>query len=843
MLMFVKIFMKRSLFLRFKRGWVVQPGVGWLGLMVLGAGMGLGLCGVRSDEAPVISGIAVGNGQKVIRFQPFPAAQEYRILSSPTASGPYAADGSGTVSGVNWAAPLTTPIGFYRLQVTQLSSNEVWTANALNRLAYGPSPDDLDWVRSVGPQAWVAQQLAPESIVESLPFDTVSAPGSTNGWQYVTVTGTGSSSKLYIYLNVAGEGWIDDVRLVAGTVAGVGANLLRNGDFESPLNTNDWAVAANHIQSAVVTDVAKSGGSSLHLVASSGGTTESSAIVQTITPDLSTTAKYTLSYWYLPSTNKLSSVTVRLSGSGVTSTPLPLPSLLTRLEYTSASIDDLRAWHIQRAIRSKRQLLEVLLQFLENHFVTEYSKSYDFINRYLNDGTQIGQIAASFEYKENRRWRQALLNPQCTFLDLLRVSAESPAMIIYLDTVDSKGNGSNIANENYARELLELFTFGVDNGYDQNDIVVLSRAWTGWAVNIVDATNEFNPFVKRTTNHPTGTANAVTNLIGVWAFNYNPDVHNNTAKTIFPGKKVPDRFGPPYAGRSYEITLPVRAGTNGATNGINDGYEILAHLANQPFTQEFISVKLCRLFVGDNFATGYDFTDPGLTAEGRLVRDCMAAWESSNPKGQIRPVLATIFNSDLFRSSRSSMQKVKTPLEFLASAVRALSSGKADGTNTATTDGAFSAALNRMGAMKLFDRDTPDGYPEAAAPWISAGTLAERLRWVQNFLMPVSARGGVGDVSAATYADPVGLLRLRVPADRLADPTAVADYFIGTLYPAEGKANLDVYRSIALQFLNSGDDGKSASAFSSLAVSSAAYDTRVRGMVAMLMTLPRFHEQ
>src|SRR5207249_9767380 len=62
---------------------------------------------------------------------------------------------------------------------------------------------------------------------------------------------------------------------------------------------------------------------------------------------------------------------------------------------------------------------------------------------------------------------------------------------LYLDTVNSKGNGSNIANENYARELLELFTYGVDNGYDQNDITVMSRTWTGWSVNIVDYTNEF----------------------------------------------------------------------------------------------------------------------------------------------------------------------------------------------------------------------------------------------------------------------------------------------------------------------------------------------------------------
>ena len=84
-----------------------------------------------------------------------------------------------------------------------------------------------------------------------------------------------------------------------------------------------------------------------------------------------------------------------------------------------------------------------------------------------------------WEYREMTKWRNAMLNPNCTFYDLLKISAESPAMIVYLDTVNSKGNNNNVANGNYARELLELFTYGVDNGYDQNDIVIMSRAWTG----------------------------------------------------------------------------------------------------------------------------------------------------------------------------------------------------------------------------------------------------------------------------------------------------------------------------------------------------------------------------
>src|SRR3954464_12141625 len=150
------------------------------------------------------------------------------------------------------------------------------------------------------------------------------------------------------------------------------------------------------------------------------------------------------------------------------------------------------------------------------------------------------------------------------------------------------------------------------------------------------------------------------NLEGIWAFNFKTANHNTNSKTIFPNKVVPARFGVPYAGRNYQLVLPARNGTN----GIKDGYEVIAHFADQPFAQEFISVKLCRLFVHDDFATGYDFTDPNLSPEGKLVRECMRAWEENVPKGQVRKVLEVIFNSDLFRTQAGASQKVKTPFEF-----------------------------------------------------------------------------------------------------------------------------------------------------------------------------------
>jgi hypothetical protein len=91
--------------------------------------------------------------------------------------------------------------------------------------------------------------------------------------------------------------------------------------------------------------------------------------------------------------------------------------------------------------------------------------------------------------------------------------------------------------------------------------------------------------------------------------------------------------------------------------------------------------------------------------------------------------------------------------------------------------------------------------------------------------------------------DPVALLKKKLPSASWTNPGDVADYFLSILYPGEGKANLDLYRSLAMDFLNKADDGVTASAFNVLSTLTATYDTRVRGMVAMLMTLQRFHEQ
>jgi hypothetical protein len=154
-----------------------------------------------------------------------------------------------------------------------------------------------------------------------------------------------------------------------------------------------------------------------------------------------------------------------------------------------------------------------------------------------------------------------------------------------------------------------------------------------------------------------------------------------------------------------------------------------------------------------------------------------------------------------------------------------------------------------MGGMLLFNREAPDGYPEAGSGWVDAGSLAERIRFISSFAKAAGQTNKDDQNSALTnnICQPVRLLQLRLTnsAD-WRDAGKVADLFLGLLFPGEGHASLDYYRAVAMNYLNTADDGVSPSLFSGLTVSAtpgSTYDNRVRGMVAMLMSLQRFQEQ
>lgn len=143
-------------------------------------------------------------------------------------------------------------------------------------------------------------------------------------WVEVVARGTASSSSFYMYLESAGDIYLDDVRIVPGAVPGVGVNSVQNGDFESPLS-GPWVVSPNHAGSALSVAVKHGGNSSLHLVASSGGSTRASSIYQELAPALVAGQPYTLSFWYRQSANG-GPLTLRLSLHGITVTVDPAPT-------------------------------------------------------------------------------------------------------------------------------------------------------------------------------------------------------------------------------------------------------------------------------------------------------------------------------------------------------------------------------------------------------------------------------------------------------------------------------------------------------------------------------------
>ena len=159
----------------------------------------------------------------------------------------------------------------------------------------------------------------------------------TPQWTYVTATGTASSSTLYIYLQSAGDVYVDDLKLVAGNVPEAGANVLSDGDFESGF-PGPWTVSANLSGSTLSTTIKHSGNASLHVVSTSAGTTQSSAIWQTSSPALTGGATYTLSFWYLQSTNG-GPLTIRLSGSGIVVTVNPAPPATVIASVTPGTVN------------------------------------------------------------------------------------------------------------------------------------------------------------------------------------------------------------------------------------------------------------------------------------------------------------------------------------------------------------------------------------------------------------------------------------------------------------------------------------------------------------------------
>lgn len=217
----------------------------------------------QDADAPVITHYGVDASQFGLRFAPSPATQRYSVWSSPDLGTPFVELlGSSEASvGTPWAISRTSPSAFYQVRAQQLTPGQLHATTLLQRIAYGPTPDELERVLAMGADAYLAEQLAPEKIVEDLglEIDEPAPPPpviGADGWRKVVVTGvstvTSPSSNFYIYLPDNGDAYLDDVRLVAGTSEDLAKpNLLQNGDFESAL-TGPWAPTDNFTNSVEI---------------------------------------------------------------------------------------------------------------------------------------------------------------------------------------------------------------------------------------------------------------------------------------------------------------------------------------------------------------------------------------------------------------------------------------------------------------------------------------------------------------------------------------------------------------------------------------------------------------
>jgi uncharacterized protein (DUF1800 family) len=397
---------------------------------------------------------------------------------------------------------------------------------------------------------------------------------------------------------------------------------------------------------------------------------------------------------------------------------------------------------LYRALAEPNQLQEVMTAFWFNHF-----------NVFVGKGLCHLWIAP---YEEEAIRPYALGR----FRDLLGATAKHPAMLFYLDNWQNtapnspgkRGKFEGI-NENYARELMELHTLGVNGGYTQNDVIALAHILTGWGI-IRGEKQGGGPWRGRGwfDSGAVRTANG---------FFFDPSRHDFSDQRLL-GDTIPG-------------------------GGIEAGERALDRLARYPATARHLSYQLAQYFVAD---------DPPPALVERMAGRYLAT------DGQIRAVLATMFSSSEFWDPQYYAAKFKTPYEFVLSAVRA----------TGVTVRNPRPLINTMAGlgMPLFGCQTPDGYKNTRDAWLNPDAMMMRLSFATGLgsgHLPLERPVFDFDDGAGTPR-PVGTVRpARYPGDdgpkpTPLDPTGLAmtlgDRFSLRTIEAVGAAPLPLRASLIL---------------------------------------------
>ena len=312
---------------------------------------------------------------------------------------------------------------------------------------------------------------------------------------------------------------------------------------------------------------------------------------------------------------------------------------------------------IYRMANTRRPLEEKMALFLHHLFPVAWGKS--------EHGPSI--------YTEIDMFRRVgLTNMRTILLEL----SKDPAMIFWLDNNE---NHKDEINENYGRELLELFSMGVGN-YTEDDIKAASRAFTGWT------------FIQPLSLYPVGHYPA--------EFVFLEEDHDYGTKTFL-----------------------------GETGDFN-GDDIIDIIVKQPATARFISRHLYNFFVEDEVQVPAWATEPPRNEDA--IRQLSQVFMDTG--GQIRPVLKELFNSDFFKQA-ADLKKVKSPTELVV-VIRQTGEfnrpvpGVQQFAVTTLNGSTFEGPLSIMG-QRLMNPPTVEGW-HTGPEWINSGTLSERVRFVEG---------------------------------------------------------------------------------------------------------------
>ena len=525
-----------------------------------------------------------------------------------------------------FVAVLSLAAGKQVSQSSQFSvplSNHQKIAHALNRLTFGPRPDDFAQVKKLGLKKWIDIQLHPDRIAENpiletklAPLDTLRMTPLELPWRY------------------------PPPQLIKAMV---------DGKIPYPKDPETRMMIDRAVQR--LKNKQGKDGDERPTLENAGLTGDQQRALRRGTPHEKLKV-----FDDLLDEQKDEVLEAMPQGSRIGLFSVAPPDLRRRIQKAGGPqfviTQDLMEAKLLRAIYSNRQLEEVLTDFWYNHFNVFLDKGAD---RYL---------VGSYERDDIRP------HVLGKFHDLLLATAESPAMLFYLDNVESVDPGAAAMiqarraalrakplkglNENYARELMELHTLGVDGGYTQRDVTEVARCFTGWSIK---APREGATFVFR------------------------ERLHDNGPKIVL-GHRIPPG------------------------GGIEDGLKVLDILAHHPSTARFISRKLAMRFVADD-------PPPSLIAKmARTFRD---------KNGDLRAVMQTMLASPEFWSQGAYRAKLKSPLEMVASSVRALGA-----------DVDFSFALSQQLVQlgqPLYRKQEPTGYTNASNDWMNSGGTLARMNF------------------------------------------------------------------------------------------------------------------